>query len=131
MNLNKVISAFNNSSINNIKEILVYPVSEKGMIGTGERYEVRGDEPEEIEDFFNERIIGAIPEDRSVRAAIQHMAPVVMHAPRSGAAKAYNKLAMHIAGVKQRTFADVLFDFLSADRKPKLFPDRKLLAGSA
>ncbi|MDP3026610.1 MAG: hypothetical protein Q8N63_02795 [Nanoarchaeota archaeon] len=41
----------NISSINNIKEILVYPVSEKGMIGTGERYEVRGDEPEEIEDL--------------------------------------------------------------------------------
>ncbi len=70
----------------------------------------------EIEDFFNEKIIAAIPEDRSVRSAIQHMAPVVMHAPRSGAAKAYNKLAMHIAGVKQRTFSDVISDILAGRR---------------
>ena len=41
----------NISSLNNIKEILVYPVSEKGMIGIGEKYEVRGDEPKEIEDL--------------------------------------------------------------------------------
>ncbi len=70
----------------------------------------------EIEDFFNERIIAAIPEDRSVRAAIQHMTPVVMHAPRSVAAKAYSKLAMHLAGVKQRTFSDVISDILASRR---------------
>ncbi len=41
----------NISNLNNIKEILVYPVSEKGMIGIGEKYAVRGDELKEIEDL--------------------------------------------------------------------------------
>ncbi|MBI2085258.1 MAG: P-loop NTPase [Candidatus Aenigmarchaeota archaeon] len=71
----------------------------------------------EIEDFFNEKIIGIVPEDRNVRASIQNRMPVVMHKPNSKAAKAYRKLAMHIEGAKEKTFSDILLDFLSFDRK--------------
>ena len=41
----------NISNLKNIKEILVYPVSEKGVIGIGEKYEVHGNELKEIEDL--------------------------------------------------------------------------------
>ncbi|MFH0890329.1 MAG: cell division ATPase MinD [Candidatus Aenigmatarchaeota archaeon] len=71
----------------------------------------------EIENFFNEKIIGIIPDDRSVRAAIQRKVPVVLHKPNAKASKAYNKLAAQIAGVRERTFSDILFSFLSRDDK--------------
>lgn len=70
----------------------------------------------EIEDFFNEKVIGIVPEDRSVRASIQNKKPVVMHKPNSKASKAYQKLAMHIDGIKQRTFSDVISDILAGRR---------------
>lgn len=41
----------NISNLKNIKEVLVYPVSEKGIIGIGEKYAVRGDELKEIENL--------------------------------------------------------------------------------
>ncbi len=71
----------------------------------------------EIEDFFNEKIIGIVPEDRNVRASIQSKKPVVMHKPNSKASKAYHRLAMRIEGVKPRSLSDIFFEFLKMDRK--------------
>ncbi|MBI3413046.1 MAG: P-loop NTPase [Candidatus Aenigmarchaeota archaeon] len=71
----------------------------------------------EIENFFNESIIGIVPEDKSVRSAVQNRVPVIIHRPNSKAAKAYKKLAMHIEGVRPRTLSDILFEFLKPDRK--------------
>lgn len=71
----------------------------------------------EIEEFFNEKIIGIVPEDKSVRASIQNKRPVVMHKPNSKASKAYSRLAMHIAGVQTKTFSDILLEFLGPGRK--------------
>lgn len=71
----------------------------------------------EIEEFFNERIIGIVPEDRNVRASIQNKKPVVMHKPNSKAAKAYHGLAMHIDGLKRRNLSDVFLEFLKMERK--------------
>ena len=79
-----------------------------------DNYELQSNE---IEDFFNEKIIGIVPEDRNVRAAIQNKRPVVMHSPNSKAAKAYQKLAMQIEGVKQRTLSDIFLEFIKMDRK--------------
>ncbi|MBI4177220.1 MAG: P-loop NTPase [Candidatus Aenigmarchaeota archaeon] len=71
----------------------------------------------EIEDFFNENIIGIVPEDRNVRASIQDRKPITIYRPNSKAARAYRKLAMQIEGVREPTLGDILFSLLNMDRK--------------
>jgi len=80
---------------------------------TNNREELQSDE---IEEFFNDSIIGIIPEDKDVKTSIQKRTPVTIHKPYSKVSEAYYKLAMNLEGVRKKTFMDTLSEFLGFNK---------------
>lgn len=61
---------------------------------------------DQIADFLGVELLGHVPEDDAVPHAQDGGVPVVLDAPKSGAAVAYRKIARQLIGTEKRTSAD-------------------------
>jgi septum site-determining protein MinD len=67
---------------------------------TGDRYELR---PEEVEAMCGVRVLGCVPEDRTVKRSIFNRNPVLHERPLSKSSVAFMGIASSIAGVEYKS----------------------------
>jgi septum site-determining protein MinD len=60
-----------------------------------ERHEIKASD---VQDFLNLPLLGKVHEDISVRRAIAHKTPVVIHSPRSRSAQQFRQIAANLIG---------------------------------
>jgi septum site-determining protein MinD len=67
---------------------------------TGDKFELR---PEEAEAMCGARVLGSIPEDRSVKRSIFNRNPVLYESPLSKSSLAFMQIASQIAGLEYKS----------------------------
>ncbi len=65
---------------------------------------------DEMEKFFNHRVISVIPHDRNVRRSVQRQTPLMVAKPRSRASRAFKRLAAHLENTTHNDAIDKFLD---------------------
>lgn len=65
---------------------------------------------DEMERFFNHRVISIIPHDRNVRRSVQRQNPLMSAKPRSRASRAFKRLAARLENAKHDDIIDKFLD---------------------